>query len=256
MGSSSSFTVGLLHALYALKGIMPSKQQLLNESLHIEQNMIKETVGSQDQTLAAYGGFNHVNFMQNGEISVRPVIMSAEAMRHFNDHLMLFYTGIKRTAADVADSYVPNIEDKKRQLRIMKDLVEEALSVLGKGVNFNEFGLLLHESWQAKRSLSSRVSNNQVDEMYEAALAAGALGGKITGAGGGGFMLLFVPPEYQNSVREALKCQIHVPFRIDNTGSQIIYFQHEEDYSKTEHDRRERVLNDFRELSQVESQNI
>ena len=252
MGSSSSFTVGLLHALYALKGIMPSKHQLLTESLHIEQNMIKETVGSQDQTLAAYGGFNHVNFMQNGEVSIRPVIMSAEAMHHFNDHLMLFYTGIKRTAADVADSYVPKIEDKKRQLRIMKDLVEEALSVLGKGGNFNEFGTLLHEAWQAKRSLSNRVSNAQVDEMYEVALSAGALGGKITGAGGGGFMLLFVPPKCQNKVRDALKTQIHVPFRIDNAGSQIIYFQHEEDYSRQELDRSLRVLKGFRELSDVE----
>lgn len=255
MGSSSSFTVGLLNALYALKGIMPSKQQLLTESLHIEQEMIKETVGSQDQTLAAYGGFNHVNFMQNGDISVRPVIMSAEAMHHFNDHLMLFYTGIKRTAADVADSYVPDIDDKRRQLRIMKDLVDEALSVLGKGGNFNEFGSLLHEAWQAKRSLSSRVSNGQVDDMYNAALTAGALGGKITGAGGGGFMLLFVPPECQDKVRESLKSQIHVPFRIDNTGSQIIYFQHEEDYSKQEHDRSGRVLNDFKELSELEEEN-
>jgi D-glycero-alpha-D-manno-heptose-7-phosphate kinase len=252
MGSSSSFTVGLLNALYALKGVMPSKHQLLTESLHIEQSMIKETVGSQDQTLAAYGGFNHVNFMQNGDVTVRPVIMTAENMHHFNDHLMLFYTGIKRTAADVADSYVPNIEDKKRQLRIMKDLVEEALSVLGRGGDFREFGSLLHEAWQAKRSLSARVSNADVDQMYEAARGAGALGGKITGAGGGGFMLLFVPPECQDRVREALKSQIHVPFRIDNTGSQIIYFQHEEDYSKLEHTRSKQVICDFRELADVE----
>ena len=256
MGSSSSFTVGLLNALYALKGVMPSKHQLLTESIHIEQQMIKETVGSQDQTLAAYGGFNHVDFMPNGTISVRPVVMSSEAMHHFNDHLMLFYTGIKRTAADVADSYVLNIEDKKRQLRIMKDLVAEALSVLGKGGDFGDFGLLLHEAWQAKRSLSSRVSNGQVDEMYEAALGAGALGGKITGAGGGGFMLLFVPPHCQEKVRETLKCQIHVPFRIDNSGSQIIYLQHEEDYSRQEQDRSLRVVDGFRELSEVEEASL
>jgi D-glycero-alpha-D-manno-heptose-7-phosphate kinase len=256
MGSSSSFTVGLLNALYALKGVMPSKHQLLTESIHIEQNMIRETVGSQDQTLAAYGGFNHVDFLPNGTISVRPVVMSSEAMHHFNDHLMLFYTGIKRTAADVADSYVLNIEDKKRQLRIMKDLVAEALSVLGKGGDFREFGLLLHEAWQAKRSLSSRVSNGQVDEMYEAALHAGALGGKITGAGGGGFMLLFVPPQCQEKVRETLKCQLHVPFRIDNGGSQIIYFQHEEDYSRQEQDRSVRILDGFRELSEVEEASL
>ncbi|MDD2541287.1 MAG: kinase [Desulfuromonadaceae bacterium] len=249
MGSSSSFTVGLLNSLYALKGIMPSKHQLLTESLHIEQVMIKETVGSQDQTLAVYGGFNHVNFMQNGDVSVRPVIMNADAMHYFNDHLMLFYTGIKRTAADVADSYVPNIEDKRRQLRIMKDLVEEALSVLGKGSDFNEFGALLHEAWQAKRSLSSRVSNTQVDEMYAAALSAGALGGKITGAGGGGFMLLFVPPECQGKVRESLKSHIHVPFRFDFGGSQIIYFQHEEDYSNVALDREVRNITPFEELA-------
>lgn len=252
MGSSSSFTVGLLNALYALKGIMPSKHQLLTESIHIEQNMIKETVGSQDQTLASYGGFNHVNFLQNGDITVRPVIMSSDVMHHFNDHLMLFYTGIKRTAADVADTYVSNIEDKKRQLRIMKDLLEEALTVLGKGGDFKEFGSLLHEAWQAKRSLSSRVSNTQVDEMYTAALSAGALGGKITGAGGGGFMLLFVPPKSQQKVRETLKNQIYVPFRIDNNGSQIIYFQHEEDYSNQENDRNGRVLTNFKELTEVE----
>ena len=252
MGSSSAFTVGLLNALYALKGVMPSKHQLLTESLHIEQIMIKETVGSQDQTLAAYGGFNHVNFMQNGDISVRPVIMSSDAMHHFNDHLMLFYTGIKRTAADVAESFVPNIEDKKRQLHIMKDLVEEALTVLGRGGDFSEFGTLLNEAWQAKRSLSARISNSQVDEMYAAARNAGALGGKITGAGGGGFMLLFVPPHYQDSVRNALKTQIHVPFRIDNTGSQIVYLQHEEDYSRQEHDRNGREVSSFRELSDVE----
>jgi len=252
MGSSSSFTVGLLNAMYALKGVMPTKHQLLTESLHIEQNMIQETVGSQDQTLAAYGGFNHVNFMQNGDISVRPIIMTADKMHHFNDHLMLFYTGIKRTAADVADSYVPNIEDKKRQLRIMKDLVDEALSVLGKGNDFNEFGTLLNEAWQAKRSLSSRVSNSEVDEMYERAMKAGALGGKITGAGGGGFMLLFVPPERQAKVREALTSQIHVPFRFDHSGSQIVYFQHEEDFSRLELDHTGRSLAGFRELSEVE----
>lgn len=252
MGSSSSFTVGLLNALYALKGYMPTKHQLMTESIHIEQEMIRETVGSQDQALAANGGFNHVSFMQNGDISVRPVIMAAEAMHHFNDHLMLFYTGIKRTASDVADSYVANIEEKKRQLRIMKDLVEESLAVLNKGGEFTEFGTLLNEAWLAKRSLSPRVSNSDVDNIYAAALKGGALGGKITGAGGGGFMLLFVPPERQKRVRETLSSLIHVPFRFDHNGSQIIYFQHEEDYSGQEHDRTGRTLIGFRELAEIE----
>jgi D-glycero-alpha-D-manno-heptose-7-phosphate kinase len=231
---------------------MPTKHQLMTESIHIEQEMIRETVGSQDQALAACGSFNHISFMQNGDISVRPVIMAAEAMHRFNDHLMLFYTGIKRTASDVADSYVTNIGEKQRQLRIMKDLVEESLVVLSKGGDFTEFGALLHEAWQAKRSLSPRVSNGDVDDIYTAALKGGALGGKITGAGGGGFMLLFVPPERQKKVRETLSSLIHVPFRFDHSGSQIIYFQHEEDYSGQEHDRTGRALSGFRELSEVE----
>jgi D-glycero-alpha-D-manno-heptose-7-phosphate kinase len=249
MGSSSSFTVGLLNALYALKGYMPSKHQLLTESIHVEQQMIRETVGSQDQATTAYGGFNHIQFFQNGEISVRPVIMSPERVKELNSHLMLFYTGIKRTAADVADSYVKDIDSKKRQLRIMKDLVDESLSLLNGNRDLTGFGDLMHEAWQAKRSLSSAVTNSEVDQMYEAARAAGAIGGKITGAGGGGFLLLFVPPERQISVRQALDTLIHVPFRFDYTGSQIIYFQHEEDYSKIEDERNELDISPFRELN-------
>lgn len=251
MGSSSSFTVGLLNALYALKGIMPSKHQLLTESLHIEQNMIKETVGSQDQATAAYGGFNHIQFLQNGEISVRPVIMNAERQHELNNNLMLFYTGIKRTAADVADSYVHDIESKKRQLRIMKDLVDESLSLINTCGDLSGFGELMHEGWLAKRGLSARVTNSEVDQAYEAARTAGAIGGKITGAGGGGFMLLFVPPECQGKVRETLKQLIHVPFAFDYNGSQIIYFQHEEDYSRIEDERNAQDISPFRELSDI-----
>ena len=248
MGSSSAFTVGLLNALYAIRGYMPTKQQLMTESIHIEQEMIKETVGSQDQALASFGGFNHVQFMQNGEISVRPVIMTAERLAEFNSNLMLFYTGIKRTASDVAQSYVPDIESRKRQLRIMKDLVSEGLSVLSGTASLNGFGELLHEAWQAKRSLSETVSNADVDSIYESARQAGAIGGKLTGAGGGGFMLLYVPPEKQESVRGSLKELIHVPFRFEYGGSQIIYFQHEEDFSGVEQERRNNGITPFREL--------
>ncbi|MSM40310.1 MAG: kinase [Geobacter sp.] len=251
MGSSSAFTVGLLNALYALKGYMPTKQQLAIESIYIEQEMIKETVGSQDQALAAYGGFNHIQFLQNGEISVRPVIMTAERVRELNSHLMLFYTGIKRTAADVADSYVHDLESKRRQLRIMKDLVDESLSLLNGGSDLAGFGDLMHEAWQAKRSLSTSVSNGDVDQMYEAARSAGAIGGKITGAGGGGFLLLFVPPSQQVAVRKKLDKLIHVPFAFDSSGSQIVYFQHEEDYSGIEKQRSDAIA-PFRELSVIE----
>lgn len=248
MGSSSSFTVGLLNALYALKGYMPSKHQLAMESIHIEQNMISETVGSQDQALAAYGGFNHIQFLQNGEISVRPVIMTAERMQELNSNLMLFYTGIKRTAATIADSYVNGIESRRRQLRIMKDLVDECLGLLNSSHPLNVFGELMHEAWQAKRSLSETVTNEEVDRIYEAARAAGATGGKITGAGGGGFMLFFAPPERHNSIRAALCNLIHVPFKFDFTGSNIVYLQHEEDYSHMESERHLRDITPFKEL--------
>ena len=230
MGSSSSFTVGLLHALYALQGQMPSKRQLALESIRIEQEFIKETVGSQDQVLAAFGGFNHVVFAPNGDISVRPVTVAAERLKELNSHLMLFYSGIERTASDIAESYITDLNGKKSQLRIMKDLVEESLSVLSGSHDISAFGTLLHEAWQAKRGLSAKVSNTQIDQIYALATAKGAVGGKLLGAGGGGFVLLFVPPEKQQQVRESLKKLIYVPFRFDFAGSQIIFFDPQEEY--------------------------
>jgi len=186
MGSSSAFTVGLLNALYALKGQMPSKEQLAKESIYIEQEMVRETVGSQDQVTAAYGGLNQIIFHPNGEISVRPITISTERLNELNNHLMMFYTGIKRTAANVANSFVDDLDDRRRQLRITKDLVEEGVSLLTGKQDITNFGELLDEAWQAKRSLSPVVSNSTIDEIYNSALSAGALGGKITGAGGGG----------------------------------------------------------------------
>jgi len=224
MGSSSSFTVGLLHALYALKGQMVSKQQLAQESIYIEQEILEETVGSQDQMSAAHGGFNIMEFSPSGGISIRPMTLRQECIEELNSHLMLFYTGIVRTASNIAKSYVKNIEKRKQQLRIMNDLLKESTVVLNKGRNISEFGGLLHEAWQAKRSLSKKVSNSNVDEIYNMARSSGAIGGKLTGAGGGGFMLLFVPPEKQKKVRESLKTLIHVPFKFEVSGSQIILF--------------------------------
>jgi D-glycero-alpha-D-manno-heptose-7-phosphate kinase len=238
MGSSSSFTVGLLHALHALQGKMTSKHQLAMESIHLEQNILKETVGSQDQVLAAYGGFNHITFLPNGDVSVRPVTVPLERMQELNSHLMLFYSGIKRTASHVAESYVNGIEHKRRQLRLAKDLVDEGIAILNAGQDIIRFGELLHEAWEAKRSLSDQVSNSYVDEIYSEAIAAGAIGGKLTGAGGGGFVLLFVPPTRQNAVKERLNTLIHVPFRFEFSGSQIIFFDQEADYSAEERRRR------------------
>jgi D-glycero-alpha-D-manno-heptose-7-phosphate kinase len=253
MGSSSSFTVGLLHALHALKGYMPSKRQLALEGIEIEQEKIKETVGSQDQVLAAHGGFNHVVFNQNGEIAVRPVTLSAERLHELNAHLMLFYTGIERTASNIAETFVADVETKKSQLRIMKHLVEESLAILNNGKDITDFGTLLHEGWQVKRSLSGKVSNSHVDELYDHALANGALGGKLLGAGGGGFMLLFAPPDKQSRVREALNKFICVPFHFEFSGSQVIFFEPERDYSVED---QARVLREFNFIGEIEEHEL
>lgn len=250
MGSSSSFTVGLLHALYALQGLMLPKDRLARESIHIEQQVLKETVGSQDQVMTAFGGLRHISFFENGEFAVRPIIVAPERLQELNAHLMLFYTGIRRTASTVAESYVGELNGRKRQLRVMKDLVEEALSILNGGQELVGFGELLHEVWQAKRELSPRISNSMVDEIYEQAISAGAIGGKLAGAGGGGFMLLFVPPAGQARVKERLKELIHVPFKFESAGSQIIFFDQEADYADLERARFLQPVRAFQELSQ------
>ena len=194
MGSSSAFTVGLLHAVHALHGQMVSKHQLAMEGIHVEQTLLKETVGSQDQVMAAYGGLNHVQFFPSGEISVQPIGLRADRLALFNAHIMLFYTGIKRTASQVASTYVCDIDHRRRELRVIKDLVKEGVSILSEDRDISVFGKLLDEAWQAKRNLSPLVSNADVDAIYAAARAAGALGGKLLGAGGGGFRCCLFPP--------------------------------------------------------------
>lgn len=231
LGSSSAFTVGLLHALYALIGYMPNKQKLAKDSIYLEQNILKETVGSQDQVLAAYGGFNHVTFNQDGEMIIKPVTISSQRVEELQNHLMLFYTGIVRTASDVAKTFVPDIEQKEKQLFTMNEMVDQALNILNSKQDIRDFGKLLHESWSLKRTLSSSVSNTFIDNIYLNALSAGAIGGKIIGAGGGGFLLLFVPPSYQVKVRRKLNKLLHVPFKFERQGSQIIFFDTQEEYS-------------------------
>jgi D-glycero-alpha-D-manno-heptose-7-phosphate kinase len=252
MGSSSSFTVGLLHALYALKGYMPNKKQLAKESIYIEQELLKETVGSQDQILAAYGGFNHITFPPNGEFSIRPVTITPERIQELNSYLMLFYTGIKRTASDIAGSYVQDIESKERQLRMLNNMVDEGLSILNSGRDIISFGELLHKTWQAKRGLSSEVSNSHVEELYDQAISAGAIGGKLTGAGGGGFLLFFVPISKQKQVREKLNKLIYVPFKFEFSGSQIIFLDPEEDYSAEDKIRGNQQIQAFQELRDIQ----
>lgn len=247
MGSSSACTVGLLHALYALRGEMVTKSRLASESIHIEQEVLKETVGSQDQVMAAYGGLRHVQFHPNGEIENAPLILAAERVAELKAHLMLVYTGIARTAADVARSYVEGIESR-RQLFVLKELVEESIDVLSSGTDIGAFGDLLHEAWQVKRGLSAAVSNGEVDALYERARSAGALGGKLTGAGGGGFLLLFAPPDRHRAVLDALDGRIHVPFEFESAGSQIIVYEPGVDYREADRARRLNPADPFKEL--------
>lgn len=249
MGSSSAFTVGLLHTLYALRGEMRSKSQLAHESIHFEQQILQETVGAQDQVLSAYGGFRHAQFYPDGKISVDPVPLTAARLQELHSQLLLFYTGIARTASHVARSYVVNMNARRRQLEKIRRLVDEGIDLLVSGLDIRGFGDLLHEGWLAKRSLSNQVSNSQVDALYQTARDAGAIGGKLTGAGGGGFLLLFVPPEKQTVVMKALPDLIHVPFAFENFGSQIIFYEPGVDYREAEKVREHQQAVSFREMA-------
>ena len=224
LGSSSSFTVGLLNSLYALKGVIPSKLQLAKEAIHIERDILKESVGAQDQVAAAFGGFNKINFNGKDEIKVEPITIGKERIKQLENHLMLFFTGFSRTASDIAKSQIENTPNKKRELSLMYQMVDEAIKILNEKGDIKDFGKLLHEAWLLKKSLTDKISTPEIDNIYEKALQAGALGGKLLGAGGGGFMVLFVPPENQPGVREKLKNLLEVKFHFENEGSKIIYY--------------------------------
>ncbi|MGA2029939.1 MAG: kinase [Verrucomicrobiota bacterium] len=248
MGSSSAFTVGLLHALYALKGQIVGKKRLAVESIHLEQEILKETVGSQDQVCAAYGGVNRINFFQNGDFSVLPTTVSQERLDELNSYLMLFYTGIKRTASDVASSYVTKMEERAGLLNKMRECVDKSCEILNGKKDLIAFGELLHEAWLAKRALSDKVSNAEVDSLFDDAREKGAVGGKLLGAGGGGFVLLFVPPKHQAGIKKYFSRLIHVPFKFEFSGSQIIFFDIEEDFSTHDEERTKKQIDAFREL--------
>jgi len=224
LGSSSSFTIGLLHALYALKGTMVTKIQLAKEATHIEQNMVKENIGSQDQILAACGGFNRINFGGEDDFQIRPITLNDQRLELLQNHLMLCFTGFSRSASEIAGQQIKNIPRKKKELSAMRQMVDEAENILNGNNNLLEFGKLLHESWQLKRSLSDKISTSQIDEIYDAARSAGAIGGKLLGAGGGGFVLLFAEPEAQPKIKAKLDCFLHVPLKFENLGSQIILY--------------------------------
>ena len=238
MGSSSAFTVGLLHSIYALRGQSASKAQLAREAIHVEQDLIKDTVGAQDQILASFGGFNRVTFLPDDRFEVEPLSVPVVRLQELNASLMLFYTGLRRTASTVAASYVAQIGDRAAQLHRLRQMVDEGARLLTSAAPLAQFGRLLDEAWQLKRSFSHLVSNDQVDQLYAEARRGGALGGKLLGAGGGGFLLFFVPPECQAQVSERLRDLIRVPFQFDTRGTQVIFHSPEQDYSELDQARR------------------
>jgi D-glycero-alpha-D-manno-heptose-7-phosphate kinase len=234
LGTSSAFTVGLLLGLYALQNRMRDKHSLAVDAIHVEQDLLQEAVGAQDQVSAAYGGFNRINFRVDGTIDVKRVLADPGRLAELEQHLALFFTGFSRTASEIAQEQVRMTSQRKHELDTMLQLVDEAEAITATPSRpLDEFGRLLHESWQIKRSLTQKITNPDIDEIYEAGLGAGALGGKLLGAGGGGFMLFFVPPERRQALRERLKKLLCVPFSFSSQGSHVAVYEPDEVYDKS-----------------------
>ena len=226
LGSSSSFTVGLINVLNALKGLQISKQDLAKQATYIEQEVLKETVGSQDQVLAAFGGFNRIDFHPDDSFNISPVIINKDLVEQLQSHMLLFFTGLSRFSSDIARDKVSNFTNRFQELTRIKEMVDEGMSILqSPSTSIMDLGKLMHESWKLKRSLSVKVSTPKIDEIYEAGIKAGATGGKILGAGGGGFILFFAEPKNHKKIRERLKSLVHVAFHFDDMGSKIVVYE-------------------------------
>lgn len=227
LGTSSSFAVGMLNAFYALKGKFADKRKLASEAIHLERELCGEAGGWQDQIAASYGGFNRINFSANG-FEIKKVIIPADRKRQLNENLMLFFTGFTRLSAKIQESTKAQLSDKTAQLKEMLKLVDEAEVVLtDPSRNLDEFGKLLDYTWKLKRQTGDKISTDSIDELYARGLKAGALGGKLLGAGGGGFLVFYVPQAKRKAVLKAMKKLLYVPFEFEETGTQVIYYSPE-----------------------------
>lgn len=224
LGSSSSFVVGLLNTLYAYRRKLVPRLDLAYEAIELERKVLGESVGCQDQTFAAVGGFNMIEFRSMGNFVVHRVPFVPSRIEEFESHLLVFFTGIKRKAEELAARQAKSVAQNRSHLKEMRRLVDEGYDVLSGNGPLSAFGELLHQSWQLKRSLDSAISNDVIDDMYRAGLEAGALGGKLLGAGGGGFLLLFVPPEKHAAVELRLAQYQRVDFRVNEPGTQLIHY--------------------------------
>ena len=227
LGTSSSFAVGLLNAFYALKGKYVDKRKLADDAIYLERVLCNESGGIQDQIAASFGGFNRIDFDADG-YRVRPVIISKERKEQLNKNLMLFFTGFSRFSSDIANNQKAATKDKTAQLNEMKQLVDESEKILTSKTDLAEFGKLLNYTWQLKRGITKAISNDSIDALYTKAIDEGAVGGKLLGAGGGGFMLFYVEEDKQEKVREALKQLLYVPFEFETGGTRIMYYRPEE----------------------------
>lgn len=227
LGTSSSFAVGMLNAFYALKGKHVDKKRLAEEAIHIERVLCAENGGVQDQIAASYGGLNRIDFSKDGFI-VNPIIISTERKKILNDNLMLFFTGFSRFSSEISKYQVEATNRKISRLKDMLALVDEAENILTSKSSLNDFGKLLHHTWKLKRGMTNKISTDSIDALYDKALKAGAEGGKLLGAGGGGFLLFYVEKDKQNHVKRALKNLLHVPFEFENTGTRVLYYREEE----------------------------
>ncbi len=225
MGSSSAFTVGLLHSLYALEGKFVTKRKLALEAIDIEQNAIGEAVGSQDQVAAAFGGFNVIEFVQDGRIIVTPVTIPQDRLKKLENSIVMFFTGISRSASEIAKIQILETKNKIQELDKMKGMVGQALEILhSKKQNIDDFGYLLNESWEIKRSVSNEISNDFIDSVYDRGIKAGALGGKLLGAGGGGFIAFYIKPEKKEKFMNQMIDLLHIPFHFEQMGSHIAHY--------------------------------
>jgi len=234
LGTSSAFTVGLLLGLYALRDQMRDKHALAADAIQVEQQILKEAVGSQDQVSAAYGGFNRIIFNTDGSIEAKRILTSQDRLAVLQEHCALFFTGFARTASEIAKEQIRMTPHRKHELDTMFQMVNEAEAIVtNPRRSLDEFGHLLHESWQIKRTLTQSITNTNLDDIYEAGRSAGALGGKLLGAGGGGFMLFFIPPERRQALRLRLKNLLCVPLAFSSRGSHVIVYEPEEAYDKS-----------------------
>ena len=228
LGTSSSFAVGMLGAFYALKGQYAGKKRLADDAIRLERVLCAEAGGIQDQIAASFGGLNRIDFFRGG-YTVNPVIISPERKRELNSRLLLFFTGTSRFSSDIQKETEKSMKDKTQELIEMRQLVGEAERILtDRTRSLDEFGRLLDHTWRLKRGISSGISTGPIDEQYGRAMKAGALGGKLLGAGGGGFLLFYVPKEKQGSVKAALSGQLHVPFAFESEGTKIAVYEAEE----------------------------